>query len=170
MKSLYALHNNPEQLYNWDRRIELPQYAFEKSWRNDDPKILATVMKDPYWARMYAGVVKKGPWPEGEPIIATSAEESYWYSTLVLQKQRFKLGEPAIAQNTKFALWYINEVLDNQAWPEAEPYIKKDAQAAYYYARNILKRPWPEAEPAIMQSPLYKFLYLDLFGNKNDRT
>jgi hypothetical protein len=52
-------------------------------------------------ALSYAVNLVKGPWPEGEPVIATAADTSLIYARTVLG-HRFILGEKAIKSGNKF--------------------------------------------------------------------
>ena len=62
------------------------------------------------YAYRYARDVLKGPFPEGESIIATDAFHSYDYAKNVLQGP-FPLGEPAIAKNAMFSIVEFSKLL-----------------------------------------------------------
>lgn len=74
--------------------------------------------------------------PELEAIIATSAQESYFYARDVLQG-RFLEGEAIIAKSPTYA---------------------------YLYAKNILKRRWPEVEESILLNTTPSEKYAETFN------
>lgn len=52
-----------------------------------------------------------GPFPQGEPVIATDPQYAAWYAKYVL-KGPFPLGEPVILADERMSVWYQKEVLD----------------------------------------------------------
>ena len=76
--------------------------------------------------------------PEYEPIILTSAEDSYWYARDVIKGR----------------------------WPEAESIILTSSVDSYYYARDVIKERWPEAESAIMTCEWSRGEYYECFEHQ----
>ena len=68
--NLYSKHTNPETLYGYKDRFEIPSFAYEEArltgnWKEAEPYI----MKDPGYAFLYARDVIEGRWKEAEPYI-----------------------------------------------------------------------------------------------------
>ena len=81
--NLYEYHNNPDELLEGkNRHLIVPELAFE-----------------------YAAYTIKGPWPEGEAVIAMDGTYSYAYAVNVL-KAPFPLGEPEIRKSQKLSDFY----------------------------------------------------------------
>ena len=95
----------------------------------------------PEWAYWYARYVLKGPFPQGEDTIATSAVWAYWYAKDVL-KGPFPQGEDEIATSAEWACWYAIDVL-KEPFPQGEKAIATDAEWAYEYANDVLNDPSP---------------------------
>jgi hypothetical protein len=89
-------------------------------------------LSSPEGAYEYAATIVDGPWPEGEPAIATDGYWSCMYARFVLGR-RFVAGEDIIAST---------------------------APTAIDYARYVIKGPWLKGEPAIMAHDTYKTEYL----------
>ena len=93
-------------------------------------------LTDPSCAYFYAKNTIKGPFPEGEAVIAKNTYWSYNYALQVIEG-RFPKGEAVIA---------------------TDPYC------AYDYARDVIKGRFPEAEEAMAKEyPEYSKKYLKLF-------
>ena len=111
MMNLYEYHTNPETLYGYKDRFKIPLFAWEEAertgnWTEAEPYI----MKDPYYAYMYArDIRKKGRWKEAEPYIMKDPSSAFLY-----------------------ARWVIGD-----RWTEAEPYIMKNPFSAYNYKEFI---------------------------------
>ena len=97
----------------------------------------------------YAHYILNAPYPEGEPIIATSEFYSYQYAVEVL-KGPFPAGERAIAEDPRDAYAYAARVLKGR-FPLAEPKIAQSTTAVAY-AQTIIKGRWKEAEPTIFST------------------
>ena len=123
MMNFYELHTKPEQLYGYDRIMEIPQIAWEMTNDKQKRKMTDIWLKDPITACEYAQLIGKA-WPQAEPIIAQDTWASYDYAEIILGR-RFPAGEAAIA---------------------------RDPEAAQLYAVYILKGPWPQAEAVIASS------------------
>ena len=64
----------------------------------------AIISKSSYYSYKYARTILNGPFPLGEPAIASNAWNSLYYSQVI--NDRFKLGEPAIYSDLKCANEY----------------------------------------------------------------
>ena len=166
--NLYNLHTSPHKLLNNDKRLLIPNIAWEEykqaRWEGDkDLKpYLKGILNSAKTAYSYAEQVKKGPWPEAEDIIATDAESSHDYANYVLNA-RFKKGEPQIMKDPHWATWYASGIFRGR-WPEAEPYILKGPpNYMVRYATDSIKGRWPEAEPYIKQNETAWDHYSDEF-------
>lgn len=119
--------------------------------------------KTPEKALEYAmHLIKKGQginWPEGETVIATSADASYKYAKDVIGK-RFPAGEPIIAADPTHAVTYAREVVMGP-FPEGEKAIASNPVASYTYAEQVIKKRWPEGEPAIATSSNFSIKYAE---------
>lgn len=136
--NLFNYHTDPESLKHYEAAHEkIPRFAWEKYagdasqirarehlWAREADKSVMyamhflgerfkkgepAILKDSFWARVYASEVIKGPWPEAEDIIATSAYDSFVYAQQVL-KARFKKGEDAIRHsqyNNAYVSWLL---------------------------------------------------------------
>ena len=54
MMNLYKLHTNPEQLYGYDRRIEIPEFAWEMTDDKQRKKMASVWIRDAKTAVWYA--------------------------------------------------------------------------------------------------------------------
>jgi hypothetical protein len=122
------------------------------------------IAKTSYYAYYYAKDILKAPFPMGEPAIATSNVYSYYYANLVLHAP-FPLGEPAIAANASTAYEYAAHVL-HAPFPMAEPEISQYPNRAFDYAKNVLHAPFPMGEPTIFRFPEFRQKYLELFPSR----
>ena len=111
----------------------------------------------PELALTYAVDIVKGPWPEGEPLIAKSRNASYQYANYVL-RDRFPAGEKTISRSSTESLKYAKNIIKGR-FPEGEDTISMESESAYEYARDIIKGPWPKGEPAIAENPRTAFVY-----------
>jgi hypothetical protein len=149
-----ALERNPKI---WQHPQLLMSY-FNRFPEALTPDAVAMIAKNPFTAVSYA--MKHGPFPEGEPAIATNAEYAQHYARYVLH-DRFPAGEAAIAQDSKWAYRYAYDVLQGP-FPAGEAAIATDAYYAYSYAYNLLDGPFPAGEPAIARdSSHYAERYAD---------
>ena len=71
---------------------------------------MEAVDRDAIQSYRYALLVLKAPFPEGEAVIATSAEWSYKYALDIL-KAPFPLGEAVIAKSAEHSYGYAKNVL-----------------------------------------------------------
>lgn len=94
------------------------------------------ILASSFLSYQYAYYVLKGPFPEGEPIIATDATYSRRYAFDVL-KGRFHLGEPAIATDGWQSARYACELL-NAPFPLGEAAIHSDPDALNYYLNHVV--------------------------------
>lgn len=78
--------------------------VWERGIENVPKSYIDRIAADPHKACMLAIEVIGGPFPQGEPAIATDAQESYYYATGVLE-DRFLLGEPAIRNSDYWNLY-----------------------------------------------------------------
>ena len=120
MISLYKLHNEPEQLYGYDRVIQVPKMAWEHSNDDQKKKLESLWTKDPKLAYLYAVNVLHKRFPAGEDTIVTDAAYSYLYAREVLHK-RFPPGEEVIARNESYSYLYAKNILrdsDPGSWAE----------------------------------------------------
>ena len=122
-------------------------------------------LSDPKMAFHYALNVLRGPWPEGEAIIATHGFFSYQYALEVLGG-RFLAGEPAVIQD-KHIIAYAKHIIRGR-WPEAEKYLLQRPAAAHRYAVEIVQARWQEAEPHIARSPAKDYYLRDFPDAKSD--
>lgn len=161
--SLYDLHSNPYELYNYEYRGEVPHIAYE--FFIDNPYMRKTL--EPHIAKhaetaYYYALKQKGAnrWPEAEPVIMKDPEYAYLYASHIL-KRPWPAAEPYIMKAPYWAYSYAYDInlKNREPWPEAEPYIMKDPLSAYHYSLDILKRPWPEAEPYIMKDDYFAGQY-----------
>ena len=74
--------------------------------------------------------------PKLERVIATSAEFSYWYARHVLKRKPFPAGEPAIATSAEYSYYYAIDVLQRR-FPAGEPALATDACMAYDYNQRF---------------------------------
>jgi hypothetical protein len=114
----------------------------------------------PAQASFYARHILKGPWPEGEPVIATDCLASYKYAAYVLDGP-FPLGEPAIATSAGYSFCYARYVLNKARFPPGEPAIATSADDSLGYAIEVLKKPFPLGEPAILRSEYSRIKYFE---------
>ena len=151
--------------------------------------IETVIAKSSSYALSYALKIY-GPFPAGEPAIATDADCSYHYATEVLKGKPFPLGEPAIATSPLWSSWYANDVLNGpfplgepviatdyeqsydyatralkgERFPAGEAELAKNAEFAYLYAKNVLGDRFHEAEAVIARYPSVRLDYNRLFG------
>ena len=85
MINLYKLHNEPEQLYGYDRVIQVPKMAWEHSNDDQKKKLESLWAKDPKLAYLYAVNVLHKRFPAGEDVIARNESYSYLYAKHILR-------------------------------------------------------------------------------------
>lgn len=108
-------------------------------------------------AVLYAKYIMKGPWPEGEPLIAADVSRAVSYAEQIL-KGRFILAEPTIQKDPEYATYYAERIRGR--WREAEPVIAQNAEYAFEYLTSFYQnKPWPEAEPVLAQNPEHALYY-----------
>ena len=105
--------------------------------RNPDHQELT----DPVYAYRYAAYVVKGPWPEGEAVIAKKASTAFHYANSVLHA-RWIPGEAVIANDPDYAWRYAIDIVWRR-WPLGEPAILTDPDAIDLYTK-MLRRLDPE--------------------------
>ena len=161
--NLYKLHTKPEQLYGYKNRLAHPTIAWDAFEQDridgvvDTRKYLPGILKGARESYNFAEEIMKGPFKEGESIIATDPQYAHNYAAYILY-DRFPEGEPAIMKDPHYAAWYASDIL-KQRWPNAEKYIMKDPRSAVRYANDMFKGAWPEAEPYIKQDAQQSYQY-----------
>ena len=99
--NIYKFHTNPESLDFYKEVLtQVPKLAYEhaKSLGRRFPEGEAAIVKDPFYAYLYAADVIEGRWPEGEVAIAKDGGYAYGYARFIIKK-RFPEGEAAIANS-----------------------------------------------------------------------
>ena len=102
--------------------------------------------------------------PELESVIAKSARASYLYAKLVL-KNRFYEGEHAISQYSSYSYEYARDVIQG-SFELGEPAIANDTNASLLYARDVLKNRFILGESNLCDNPYCKRLYERYFNIK----
>jgi len=168
---LKKLVTHPKKLKTYKTHIS-PEEAYTRLMKGEtDEYLVRAVAKDPQYAYDYARYALQGPFPLGEPAIASRLYLSYLYALSVLNGP-FPLGEPEIAKHPGYAYKYARDALRGP-FLIGEPEIAKDPQYAYHYAKNVLKGPFTLGEPEIAKSKRYSNLYkrlLTKFRNKKKTT
>jgi len=118
--------NNFETSFLTFDLVNYAQKVIQDRWPEAEPYIL----RSPNNSTWYAIYVIKGAWPEAEPVIKDNARLSSLYARHAL-KDRFELGEPAILKNPDEIVDYAIHVLQDR-WPEAEPILKADNEAPWH--------------------------------------
>ena len=101
--NLYKFHTDPQSLlYGNSAPDQLPQLFWPKYRNNHEElkKRQGAIAKSREYSLKYA--LKYGPFPAGEPAIATDTNSAYEYAIDVL-KGPFRMGEEAISQSAKFS-------------------------------------------------------------------
>jgi lambda repressor-like predicted transcriptional regulator len=119
-------------------------------------------LESPWSAYDYAKNVVKGPWPEGEDLIARDYETSYMYAKNVLRGPFIK-GEPGIAKHANYAVNYAK----NGPFPRGEDKISESIIMSFAYSTEIIKKRFPKGEPSIFKNVELKRGYLN-FLKKHD--
>ena len=138
---------------NAQAAYEYALYVLKGPFKDGEP----IIAKNPDWVYEYASNVLKGPFKLGEPAIAKDPKWAYRYALGVLRGP-FKLGEPEIAKSPMESHYYALDVLKGP-FKLAEPVIAKDSHWAYPYARDVLKGPFKLGEPEIAKSPMESHYY-----------
>ena len=127
IKSMYH-HMGPLTDYFSDEYYKRQRHTFNyiSNRKNMQEIYTDSIYTDPDVAYEYALKELKGSrFPEGEPIIATSAQHSYLYAWNVIRK-RFPMGEDAISTDDYYSLRYAKDVLKlypNEAKSWREKYL-----------------------------------------------
>ena len=137
--NLYKLHSEPTRLKGYNKRLQVPKFAWEEIADNNYEEN-----------------------SELEEVFATDTDYSYYYARDVL-KDRFELGEEAIARDAYTSYLYANWILGGR-FPEAEDTIKQDPESAFDYAKDVLDDRWPAAEEVIRQNSAWWNDYKQEFG------
>ena len=102
--------------------------------------------------------------PELESVIAKSARASYLYAKLVL-KNRFYEGEHAISQYSSYSYEYARDVIQG-SFELGEATIANDTNASLLYARDVLKKRFILGESNLCDNPYCKREYERYFNIK----
>lgn len=123
--NLYNLHSNPEELYGYQRRSEIPELAYE-------------IAQD-----RYNKTGKRSP--NLEPVIGSNPESACWYAYYILKRRWAKIGMPeverVIGSDPRWAYLYARYVLDGR-WadidmPEVERVISSDPDYWRLYSNRF---------------------------------
>ena len=89
-----------------------PEYCFHIAHLTNEawPEAERRIAESPWWSYMYAKMVLKGPFLDGEATIATSGQYAYRYAWFVI-KDRFTQGEQAISQDPRASFFYAQRVI-----------------------------------------------------------
>ena len=137
---LYSLHANPEKLDGYERRFEIPLFAYDYGKSNGfTDEVISLIAKDPDSAVEYAERVLKKPWHESDvdPGIARQAEQTIakGTGTVPLSYARYVLDKP----------WHEAEGIDPKIARKAELSIATNALSAFQYAYYVLGKAWRKA-------------------------
>ena len=115
--NIYNLHSNPEELYGYNKRNNLPEYALSsldhEEFQEGTPEYehaVSVILKDPMSSYYYASNIIFERFPEGEEIISQDGTASFLYAKDVI-KGRFRAGEKAIEEKPLTKM-YKNNVID----------------------------------------------------------
>lgn len=113
-------------------------------------------------AYQFATDIIKGPFPEGEHVIAKVPEVAKNYAYAVVKGRWPKCEQAMLGQANPKTIWYYIKNSVKEPWPEAEEILATTMEKphwaghrgsfAYHYAYEILERRWPEGENRIMKS------------------
>ena len=89
-----------------------PEYCFHIAHLTNEawPEAERRIAESPWWSYMYAKMVLKGPFLDGEAAIATSGQYAYRYAWFVING-RFVQGEQAISQDPRASFFYAQRVI-----------------------------------------------------------
>jgi len=87
-----------------------PEEAYIKCEYKINKKLELIIIKNPYYAYLYARDVIKGRWIEAEEIISTDSECAYYYSRAVI-KGRWTEAEDIISTNSYYSFLYSVDVI-----------------------------------------------------------
>ena len=89
-----------------------PEYCFHIAHLTNEawPEAERRIAESPWWSYMYAKMVLKGPFLDGEATIATSGQYAYRYAWFVING-RFVQGEQAISQDPRASFFYAQRVI-----------------------------------------------------------
>jgi hypothetical protein len=117
--------------------------------------------KSPGTSYDYAMYTLKDRFPEGEPTILKNAFFARMYAFDIL-KERWLEAEPLIMSEPVEAYFYARDILKDR-WIEAEDIIIKDPWSAYSYAKYVLEKRWRAAEEYIQTDAYWWYRYKDDF-------
>jgi hypothetical protein len=116
-------------------------------------------------AYAFAEDIIKGPFPEGEHVIASVPEVAVNYARFILERRWPECEEAILEEANIETIWSYLRWVIKAPWPEAEEIIKStkettdawqprayDVSYACKYANYYLEGRWPEAEEGIMKS------------------
>ena len=114
----------------------------------DHPEIEAAIARDPQTAVDYAKIILKGPFPLGEPAIATQFYSSLRYAGAT--HKPFPPFEDELARSAPIHILQYCEYI-GQRFPKGEPLLLKEASVNSLagYAYEMIGGRWPEAEDII---------------------
>lgn len=89
-----------------------PEYCFHIAHLTNEawPEAERRIVESPWWSYMYAKMVLKGPFLDGEATIANSGQYAYRYAWFVING-RFIQGEQAISQDPRASFFYAQRVI-----------------------------------------------------------
>jgi hypothetical protein len=105
------------------------------------------------WSKYFKSISGQ-PQPALEPYIKDNPELAARYAIYVLHGP-FPAGEPAIATDPYWALTYAEQALGSKPFPAGEPALLQAPYYAMLYAIRVLRRRWLEAEPIIQSEDLF---------------
>jgi len=123
--NLFTLHNEPDKLLNYNRKYDLPEFAYERLKR-EHARMVGFTNNSTLTADMAAKL---------ENTVSKSAQYSYFWATLL--QGRFEAGEEVVAESTKYAYLYAKFILKGR-WPKAEHTFAKSDEYSFRYAKYIL--------------------------------
>ena len=113
-------------------------------------------------AYQFAKDIIKGPFPEGEHVIAKVPEVAIYYAHAFVKGRWPECEQAMLEQANPKTIWYYIEYVMKEPWPEAEEILATtmekphwaghEGSFAYHYAYQILKQRWPEGENRIRKS------------------
>jgi len=132
---------------------------FQEALENKDiekANLLAPYSTSPINVFNYAKDILKGPFPEGEIIIAQDIELAFRYiEEITFAPFQYKHIFTSTPEN---AFRYAE--LFKEPFPEGEDIIAQNPELSYRYATEILKGPFPKGEDIIKKNPYWAVQYI----------
>lgn len=161
---LYQHHNEPKDLYGYDRLTPKTVWEWHKNQIETMTPYESVLKQSPEYSYKYASAMKSrygGFVVPMEHAVGKSAKYSYNWAMNILDKKPFPEGEEAIARNPNLSMQYAWYIIKGK-WEKGEDAIATDAWQSVRYAQFVLGGRFPKGEEIIKTDSMAHKSYIDM--------